>query len=179
MISAHELLKDSDMKNLLEKMILDKADYLKLLKQRRDRFLKSNAYEKELKDFAPEFRKMVSDIAGDGAEIQRVEKDLSSMNYALARSNGAEFNEQWELDYHHATRDVKIARVAAHFLRQDTFKKLIHCPFHTDRRPSFKVYEKTNTFHCFGCGAHGSPVDFVMRFQNCGFKEAVKILSYL
>lgn len=179
MISAHEVLKDPDMQNLLEKMILEKTDYLKVLKQRRDRFLKSNAYEKELKGFAPEFRKMVSDIAGDGAEIQQVEKDLSKMNYALKRSNGAECNEQWELDYHHAIRGVRIRRVAAHFLLLDNFKKLIRCPFHPDRRPSFKVYEKTNTFHCFGCGAHGSPVDFVMRFHNCGFKEAVKILSYL
>ncbi|MCL2796775.1 MAG: CHC2 zinc finger domain-containing protein [Firmicutes bacterium] len=37
------------------------------------------------------------------------------------------------------------------------------CPFHKDNSPSFHVYDKTNSFHCFSCGASGSGIDFVMR----------------
>ena len=34
------------------------------------------------------------------------------------------------------------------------------CPFHDERTPSFNVNPTTNTFRCFGCGAHGGPEDF-------------------
>jgi hypothetical protein len=180
MISADGLLKDPGTKNLLEKMILEKSDHLEALKETRKQFLNSNAYENDLKDFAPEFRQMVSDITGEGAEIKLVERDLSNMCYTLEKTNGTKFlNEKWEQDYQHSTRSVKIENVISRFLDLHNFKRNICCPFHPDRKPSFKIYKKTNTFHCFGCGAHGSPIDFVMRFQNCDFKEAVRILSFI
>lgn len=51
------------------------------------------------------------------------------------------------------------------------------CPFHADRRrPSFVIYPD-NTFHCFGCGAHGDSVDFFQKLTGCSFKETVKALT--
>lgn len=50
------------------------------------------------------------------------------------------------------------------------------CPFHDDRNPSFVVNPHTQTFKCFGCGAHGDVVDFVCLYYGLSFKEA---LSYL
>ncbi|HET9146540.1 MAG TPA: DNA primase, partial [Acetobacteraceae bacterium] len=49
------------------------------------------------------------------------------------------------------------------------------CPFHNEKTPSFYVYD--DHFHCFGCGAHGDAIGFVMRAQNAGFMEAVEILA--
>jgi DNA primase len=49
------------------------------------------------------------------------------------------------------------------------------CPFHKEKTPSFRVYE--DHFHCFGCGAHGSAIDFVMRSEGLGFREAVERLA--
>ncbi len=46
------------------------------------------------------------------------------------------------------------------------------CPFHGENTPSFKVY--TDNFHCFGCGAHGDAIDFVMMHENCGYDQAVE-----
>lgn len=47
------------------------------------------------------------------------------------------------------------------------------CPFHADKKsPSFFVYPN-NTFHCFGCQAHGTIIDFVMRYDNLDFKSAL------
>lgn len=49
------------------------------------------------------------------------------------------------------------------------------CPFHGEKTPSFYVYE--DHFHCFGCGAHGDAVSFVMQSENVGFMEAVERLA--
>ncbi|HQT79483.1 MAG TPA: CHC2 zinc finger domain-containing protein, partial [Rhodopila sp.] len=49
------------------------------------------------------------------------------------------------------------------------------CPFHGEKTPSFYVYE--DGYHCFGCGAHGDAIAFVMQSQGLGFMEAVNQLA--
>jgi DNA primase len=49
------------------------------------------------------------------------------------------------------------------------------CPFHGEKTPSFHVYE--DGYHCFGCGAHGDVITFVMQGQGLTFIEAVKQLA--
>ena len=49
----------------------------------------------------------------------------------------------------------------------------ICCPFHGEKEPSLKIYEKTGGWHCFGCGRGGSVIDFVMEHENCRFGTAV------
>jgi DNA primase len=49
------------------------------------------------------------------------------------------------------------------------------CPFHNEKSPSFYVY--ADHYHCFGCGAHGDAIGFVMQTQNAGFMEAVEQLA--
>ncbi|WP_431284290.1 DNA primase [Humitalea sp. 24SJ18S-53] len=49
------------------------------------------------------------------------------------------------------------------------------CPFHNEKSPSFYVYE--DGFHCFGCGAHGDAIAFVMRTEGATFPEAVERLA--
>lgn len=51
------------------------------------------------------------------------------------------------------------------------------CPFHNEKTPSFYVNDQKGFFHCFGCGAHGDVVGFVMRHDNLGFVEAVELLA--
>jgi DNA primase len=51
------------------------------------------------------------------------------------------------------------------------------CPFHHEKTPSFYVVEDKSFFHCFGCGAHGDVVGFVMRADNLDFIEAVEKLA--
>lgn len=48
------------------------------------------------------------------------------------------------------------------------------CPFHGEKTPSMKVYDGAKGFHCFGgCGAHGDVLDFVQRYFNLSFNEAL------
>ena len=49
------------------------------------------------------------------------------------------------------------------------------CPFHGEKTPSFYVYE--DGYHCFGCGAHGDAISFVMQTQGSTFMEAVQSLA--
>jgi DNA primase len=51
------------------------------------------------------------------------------------------------------------------------------CPFHNEKTPSFYVVEDKGFFHCFGCGAHGDAIGFVMRADNLDFIEAVERLA--
>ncbi|WP_060575297.1 MULTISPECIES: DNA primase [unclassified Pseudonocardia] len=51
------------------------------------------------------------------------------------------------------------------------------CPFHDEKTPSFNVRPSHGTFHCFGCGEHGSVIDFVMKMEVIGFPEAVERLA--
>lgn len=49
------------------------------------------------------------------------------------------------------------------------------CPFHNEREPSFTVYK--DSYYCFGCGAHGDVIDFVMEREHLSFREAIDWLS--
>lgn len=51
------------------------------------------------------------------------------------------------------------------------------CPFHKEKTPSFSVSPSKQFYHCFGCGAHGSAIGFVMEYQGLGFTEAVQYLA--
>ncbi|HWP17667.1 MAG TPA: DNA primase [Burkholderiaceae bacterium] len=52
------------------------------------------------------------------------------------------------------------------------------CPFHGEKTPSFIVSPSRQTYHCFGCGAHGNAIDFLMEHSGLGFVEAVEELAH-
>lgn len=51
------------------------------------------------------------------------------------------------------------------------------CPFHNEKSPSFSVSRDKQMFYCFGCGAGGNVITFVMKYENITFPEAVKELA--
>lgn len=51
------------------------------------------------------------------------------------------------------------------------------CPFHSEKTPSFVVYPESQSFYCFGCGAGGDAISFIMRAENLEYIEAVKFLA--
>lgn len=51
------------------------------------------------------------------------------------------------------------------------------CPFHNEKTPSFTVTPERQTYHCFGCGAHGNAIDFLIEFDRLSFPEAVEELA--
>lgn len=82
------------------------------------------------------------------------------------------------IDYTAAIAQAKLVPIQDLFL----FKNLkpvrgryvASCPFHgTDSSPSFYIFEN-NRFHCFGCQAKGTSIDFIMKLRNCDFNKAVR-----
>ena len=51
------------------------------------------------------------------------------------------------------------------------------CPFHNEKSPSFSVSPSKQMYYCFGCGAGGNVISFVMEYENYTFVEAVKMLA--
>ncbi|MBM3347068.1 MAG: DNA primase [Betaproteobacteria bacterium] len=51
------------------------------------------------------------------------------------------------------------------------------CPFHTEKSPSFTVSPTKQFYHCFGCGAHGNAISFVMEYQGLGYVDAIRSLA--
>lgn len=51
------------------------------------------------------------------------------------------------------------------------------CPFHNEKSPSFTVSQEKGFFYCFGCGASGDAIGFVMDYLGVGFSEAVKSIN--
>ena len=51
------------------------------------------------------------------------------------------------------------------------------CPFHNEKTPSFNVNPDKQFYYCFGCGAGGSAITFLMKYNNCTFREALQDLA--
>ena len=66
-------------------------------------------------------------------------------------------------------RHVRLKRAGANYVAC--------CPFHSEKTPSFTVSQTKQFYHCFGCGAHGTAIGFVMEYSGLGFIDAVKELA--
>lgn len=51
------------------------------------------------------------------------------------------------------------------------------CPFHNEKTPSFTVSPEKQFYHCFGCGAHGTAIGFLIEYENLDFIEAIDVLA--
>src|SRR5437867_4161655 len=80
-----------------------------------------------------------------------------------------------------AVKDVPVMDVIGQYVnlrrRGATYKGL--CPFHDERTPSFYVHPAKNIYKCFGCGAGGDAIKFVMEYERKTFVEAVELIADL
>ena len=51
------------------------------------------------------------------------------------------------------------------------------CPFHEEKTPSFTVTQEKQFYHCFGCGASGNAIGFLMEYERLEFIEAIEYLA--
>jgi DNA primase len=74
---------------------------------------------------------------------------------------------------------MPIAEVVSQYVRlRPSGRTLLgHCPFHDDRTPSFVVYPHSETFHCFGCRAHGDVISFIQQMEGMSFGQALEALD--
>jgi DNA primase len=70
--------------------------------------------------------------------------------------------------------DVVDSRVA---LKKRGKEHIACCPFHNEKSPSFTVSQSKQFYHCFGCGAHGTAIGFIMEYERLDFVDAIEALA--
>jgi len=70
--------------------------------------------------------------------------------------------------------DVVDSRVA---LKKRGKEHIACCPFHNEKSPSFTVSQSKQFYHCFGCGAHGTALSFIMEYERLDFVDAIEVLA--
>lgn len=71
------------------------------------------------------------------------------------------------------TRAITMLDICSMYGYEPSRAGYICCPFHNEKTPSLKVYPGSGGWHCFGCGAGGSVIDFVMQLFNISFHQAI------
>ena len=72
---------------------------------------------------------------------------------------------------------LRLAESQGYELKKEGKDYVMCCPFHEDKTPSLKITPAKNLFHCFGCGAGGSVIDWVIKTQGVSFRHAVELLK--
>ena len=72
----------------------------------------------------------------------------------------------------HIKASLDIDRVVSFYGYEPNRQGFLSCPFHSERTASFKIYPKSNSFYCFGCGAGGDVIDFVRLLYGLDFGQA-------
>ena len=67
---------------------------------------------------------------------------------------------------------LDINKVVSFYGYEPNRQGFVSCPFHSERTASLKIYPKSNSFYCFGCGAGGDVIDFVRLLYGLGFGQA-------
>ena len=84
-------------------------------------------------------------------------------------------------NYTTKARDIPLLDIVRQFsgveLRQRGRELWGLCPFHAEKTPSFSVNPAKSVWHCYGCGAGGSGVDFVMKLRGLSFKDAAAVIE--
>lgn len=68
---------------------------------------------------------------------------------------------------------INITDVLAKYGYYPNSKGYLQCPLHSEKTPSFKIYPKTNSFYCFGCGAGGDVIKLVQVLFGISYPQAV------
>ena len=162
---------------MLKEMLLEHVKDNEIMKKEVSKFINGNNYP-ELGEIRDYFIKKVVEMKwkDDLDKNQRLIKKLSIM--IAKNENKVNFSE-WEQKVEHAKERVRIEDVVRYYLKADNLRRRVKCPFHIGNSNHLQVYPKTNSFHCFSCKASGKPIDFVMKIENCDFKEAVDKMQYL
>ena len=70
-------------------------------------------------------------------------------------------------------KHLSIIKVLSHYNIIPDKNHHIKCPFHSDDKPSCKIYHETGTFHCFGCGATGDQIEFIEKYEKSSKHAAI------
>ena len=79
-------------------------------------------------------------------------------------------------DFHMMNSSMNLVDIASKYILLQPNRKALKgkCPFHKDETTSLLIIPQSNVFKCFGCGAEGGPMEFLMRIEN---KNRTKVIA--
>jgi len=102
----------------------------------------------------------------------------SISNYIISNKYGKVNNFAEKINiFYEVKQRISIKEVVEYYGIHIDNKDTALCPFHSEKTPSFKVFQADNSFYCFGCGLGGDVITFTMRLFNLTNIEAVKKLD--
>lgn len=119
---------------------------------------------------------------GHAHDRQEVERQIKKLQFSLSHLDEIEGKKEVRQTQGVSEQDIARAKEIPitnfYTERLSKHNKLAtgRCPFHNEKTGSFTIYLDQNTFWCYGCGAGGTVVDFVMRLEGITFLETVKKL---
>jgi uncharacterized protein YdcH (DUF465 family) len=112
----------------------------------------------------------------DAAKIAQLERKAAHFKRLLAPKDAAVRSLDRQIE---SARNAPILEIVGQDcrLRRSGKSYCARCPLHEERTPSFHVYPESGRFCCFGCGAKGDAIDYLMLRQGISFKDAVVALA--
>lgn len=152
-----------------------------------EQIIKDKEYEAKLTRIHSMYHPMLSAIADwlqlkiefvQSSFLSELNSEINSAISELKRELNMRKSPESVIDLKELKAMVPISMVVRHYIpsygrRQGNIK----CPFHEEKSWSLHVYEKTNTFKCFGCQAWGSAIDFILLSDKCSMKQAIEKLK--
>lgn len=174
---AQELLSDPQIKQDVLETLRNKNKELERAKQNYEAL-----HEFELQKFtdldcsSPYSLSQLVKLTDVQETIMRLERDIRHINFALMTYDGIYEEGEYEVLFEKA-KQLSMKHVYELVTGEQVKRSNVRCVFHNEKTPSMKIYE--DSFHCFGCGAHGDMIDFVQKKNNCSHREALEFLSKL
>lgn len=176
-VNPNDIFEREYILSFLEQAIKEKEKRLSHLLGLKPKYIETKIYTYLEKESREQFLMKIWELKNKD-ETDDLERSIKKMRYLYQKtSNPSQINQKWANLYDHA-KQVRIERVVRDLLKVNNLKYNINCPFHKEKTGSLKINLDTNTFYCFGCLEKGSPIDFVMKYKNMSFKEAVEFLEF-
>lgn len=158
---------DPQVKNVFKEIITDKTNQKEIL---------TTEIKNRIKDIStiknPIWKLILTEKIRcvEGEKLEDLARDIKRLKLAIIDTS--HFTNSLTDDQIQEAREFPLEDI----LETKRIRNMWCCPFHEEDTPSFHIY-KNNSWHCFGCQAHGSnAVDYVIKKNNLGFVEAVKFL---
>ena len=124
----------------------------------------------------------IQDLIEQRFEEDRFHEQVKHYYYRVERPKVLKAIEEFKKEMGYKPKQEKLMPGDIERAREYLFEDLIGvkrsmalCPFHSDRKPSLSV--RNGFYHCFGCGAKGDTISFVMKREGMSFTEAVRWLN--
>lgn len=145
-------------------------------KEKEAKEIRVEEYKLPLLDAFSDWLKLPFDMVHN-SYLAECRSNITELCDILSKELKKRKNPESQIDLNELKASVPIAQVVRYYIPSYGMRRWassnIQCCFHEDRTASLHIYEKTNTFKCFGCNAWWTAIDFIMKSDKVWTREAI------